>query len=592
MWRVVVSNRKQQENFEHGNGPIKFGREPQPDGNLRLCVLADEYASANHLRVDPLPGDRMRLENLSKRKPVTIENDGSVVAVGATKEVSLPVRLCVGESLIEIEPVRAEEEELRLQTIEQPIRRSHGPQATPLWIGPGVAPSPKTLARWLETVVAVQRAAVGSHEFYEQTARAVVELVGLDAGLILLRRDDSWHIAAHYATARYTDRVTEFSRSILKRVTEERRTFFGCVEADPSMSLQNISAVVASPIFADDSERVAGVVYGWRFGASTSSETGIRPLEAQLVQVLAAAVGAGLARLRSEAEATRRLVQLEQFFSPDLARELDRDPSLLEGRERETTVLLSDVRGFSRLSERIGAPKTCQLMEDVMERLTACVRRYYGVVVDYFGDGLLAMWNAPTDQPDHAALACRAALAMLAELPGLNADWQAVVGKPLALGIGLNTGTAMVGNTGSRQKFKYGPLGLTVNLVSRVQGATKQLGVALLISGSTHAKLDGGFATRRLCRARVVGIAGPVDLHELHAETATPEWSTRRDSYEAALRLWESERFAEVPAALSPMLVGQAGDYDLPSLALLGRAVRCLTSPPEHFDPVLELSSK
>jgi adenylate cyclase len=332
------------------------------------------------------------------------------------------------------------------------------------------------------------------------------------------------------------------------------------------------------------------MVYGARRGAGRSPE--ISPLEAQLTQVLAAAVAAGLARQASEAQAARRRVQFEQFFTSDLAAALDRDPRLLEGREREVTVLFADIRGFSEVSERLPARLSCELIRDFMEQFTARIVESSGVVVDYMGDGLLAMWNAPVDQPDHAALACRAALAMRDALPELNRRWQDRLGRPLGVGIGLNSGPALVGNTGSQKKFKYGPLGHTVNLGSRVEGATKHLGVALLITGPTRDRLNATFATRRLCRARVVGIAGEVDLHELHAESESSDWQSRRETYERALALYETGAWSEACQALLPLLTRSEGTYDLPSLTLLGRAVECIKAPPLHFDPVLELKFK
>jgi adenylate cyclase len=181
---------------------------------------------------------------------------------------------------------------------------------------------------------------------------------------------------------------------------------------------------------------------------------------------------------------------------------------------------------------------------------------------------------------------------MLAETPELSARWHDRLGGPLHLGIGLNTGPALCGNTGSRQKFKYGPLGHAVNLASRVEGATKQLGIPLLITGSTRAKLGDDFATRRLSRARVVGIAGAVDLYELHAESASPTWQARRDVYEQALALYEAANWPAACQALYPLLTDPEGQYDVPSLNLLTRAVEAIKSPPEHFDGVVELSSK
>jgi adenylate cyclase len=311
-----------------------------------------------------------------------------------------------------------------------------------------------------------------------------------------------------------------------------------------------------------------------------------------LTQVLAAAVAAGLARVESEAQAARRRVQFEQFFTSDLAAALDRDPALLEGRETEVTVLFADIRGFSEMSERLSPRLSCELIRDIMEHMTARIVESAGVVVDYMGDGLLAMWNAPVEQPDHAALACHAALAMRDGLPELNRQWENRLGRPLGLGIGVNSGPALVGNTGSHKKFKYGPLGHTVNLGSRVEGATKHLGVGLLITGSTRERLSQKFATRRLCRARVVGIAGEVELHELHAELESTAWQARRETYEGALALFEAGKWSKACQALFPLLTRDSGGYDLPSLTLLGRAVECIKAPPVHFDPVLDLKTK
>ena len=106
---------------------------------------------------------------------------------------------------------------------------------------------------------------------------------------------------------------------------------------------------------------------------------------------------------------------------------------------------------------------------------------------------------------------------MSVALAEVNARWQNELGGPIHLGIGLNSGTARVGNTGSRHKFKYGPLGDVVNVASRVQGATKYLGADCLITGETLAKLPPGAAVRRLARVRVVNIEHPIDLYEIVA---------------------------------------------------------------------------
>src|SRR5262249_1604946 len=148
-----------------------------------------------------------------------------------------------------------------------------------------------------------------------------------------------------------------------------------------------------------------------------------------------------------------------------------------------------DVRGFARYSHRLPPATTVEWISDVMAVLSDCVIEHQGVLVDYVGDEVLAMWGAPEPQPNHAELACQAALAMLAKLPELTARWPPTRREPMGGGIGINTGEAHVGNVGSPRKFKYGPLGATVNLASRVQGASKFLKTRLLLTKHTYAQL-------------------------------------------------------------------------------------------------------
>jgi adenylate cyclase len=588
MLRIQVSNKRERQEFEHPAGPLEFGRGGARNGVPR-CTVQDLYVSKDHVHVLELDGGRVRVENLSQRNSIRLA-DNSIIATGATRELDTPAQLTVGETTIRIEAGGEAPADESLKTIASPVALAKAPaRQLPSLLELGQSPDPETLTQWFETVIAVQRAAAGSPEFYEQTARAVVALVGLDRGLVVLRKGGRWMVQARYPDEDVAGR--EFSVTVLQRVERERRTFFQSAATAPAAteSLQGVEAVAASPIF-DTRDQVVGAVYGLRTRFHPRTGLSIGPLEAQVMQLLASAVGVGLARAEQEAEAGRLRVQFEQFFSADLARELQKNPRLLEGQEREITVLFSDIRGFSRLAERLGPTDSCRLVADVMERLTARVRAFDGVVVDYSGDGLMAMWNAPAEQPDHAAKACRAALGVLADLPQLDAEWQGRLGGPLRLGLGLNTGRALCGNIGSRYKFKYGALGHAVNLASRVEGATKQLGVPLLITGSTREKLGEAFATRRLCRARVVGIAGAVDLYELHAESAAPEWQAWRDGYEKGLTLFEAGDWRGACRALYPLLPQERPD--VPCVILMNRALEAVLSPPERFDGIIELSSK
>ena len=596
MLRVTVTHPKQDERvFVHPQGPLEFGR-GSAEGTVARCQIQDKYVSKSHLRLIEKPHSRVELENLSGTNPIRI-GGGQPLAVGERREVPLPVLVTLGETQVKIAWEQdsttlgaSEAEPGELQTIQRTSMFGGEIAKSEPFLRMRDSMTPERLIRWFETVVAVQRAAAGSPEFYGQTAQALVDLVGLDRGLVLLRRDEDWTAVARHGPEAATER--EFSRRILRSVLLKKQTCFRTFdETSLTGSHHWVDEIVASPIF-DASEEVVGVLYGSRDVSHAKTGAGLSAMEAQVVQLLAGVVATGLARVQQEAEATRSRVQFEQFFTPELAAQLERDPHLLDAQEREITVLFADMRGFSRLSERLDPRETYALMAEVMEAIGARIRDHRGVVVDYTGDGLFAMWNAPMDQPEHAALACHAALAMVAELPAVNARWRNSLGGEIGLGIGINTGRALVGNTGTRFKFKYGPRGHTVNLGSRVEGATKHLGVPILITGATREALVSSFGTRRLARVRLVGMAEPVDVYELHAESPGQEWLDRRDGFEAALALYEQRRFAEACRALSPLLSQPESQEDIPCLTLIARAVDGLKNPRSVFDPVLELTGK
>lgn len=614
MFHISIQNSRQNDQFTHTSGALELGRGPQREE--RRMVIADSTCSRDQLRVEELAAGRVRVKNLSQGNPVQFIGGGTL-APGAEEDVDLPVRISVGASeivfsatapppvadkieqsvieppataAVEPAPERPERDSFSGVPTFLSIRQSALGRggASPLRREPVDSLGAEALAEWFERVIDLQQAAAGSPEFYQQTARALVDMIGLDLGLVLLSRNNSWVIAGSHAA---DDKVrVEFSQTLLKHVVSKRRTFYQDLETLglESVSLASLEAVVASPIFGLGQD-VVGVLYGVR-GFHWGDRVGVQLLEAQLVQLIAAAVSANLART----VATRTRVQFEQFFSPELANQLENDPSLLEGRDQEITVLFSDLRGFTALSQRIGAAETCRLMRDIMEQLSERIVERKGTIVDYAGDGILAMWNAPVLQPDHAALACQAGQAMLAELPGLNARWQELANGTLSLGIGINTGMAQVGNTGSSRKFKYGPRGHAVNLASRVQETTKNLRLPLLITGTTQALLPSEYACRRLGLVRLAGVKEATLLYEVKGVNASPEWQERRQVYEAALAHYEDRRWIKACQTLLPLMELSQGptEFDTPTLKLLRRAWDCLEAPPDSFEPIIEVTNK
>ena len=578
--------------IEHPSGAFELGRGLERD-NIPRYRSNDSYVSGNHVRVEQIANSKVSVLNLSQRNSIRIDK-GDPINIGATVQVLLPVTLFIGETSVRIDEIFDEdfsgESEALLGSMESAITLRPGESSGSL-LDLGQSPSPEKLAVWFETLIAVQKSASGSFEFFQDTAKAVVNLIGLDRGLVLMIKNGKWMVQARFPDDNGYHR--EFSMSVLGKMVKEKKTFYqsGSVLQSQGESVSGIEAVIASPIF-DIAENVVGAIYGVR-NKITGASIGVAPLEAQIIQILASSVGAGLARQEQEAEAGRLRVQFEQFFSVDLARELQKNPKLLEGHESEITVLFTDIRGFSRISESLNPRETCSLVADVMEELTSCVMAFEGVVVNYSGDGIMAMWNAPAPQSDHAIKACKAALAMVARMPAVQERWKNKVSLPVKVGIGINTGMALCGNTGSKMKFQYGALGHTVNLASRIEGATKVMGVPILISGFTKKLVGSAFATRKLRKIRVIGISEPVDIYQLHAEVSSIEWRSDADIYESALKHYEASEFGPACRDLYPLIANHNENFDTASLSLMAKSIEYLRKPPLlSFNGVEDLESK
>lgn len=562
-------------------------------GRWRLVIASssEDSVSRKHVRLETLPEGTIRLTNLSKTSPVFLP-DGSQLRPGATREAPLPVFLMIGQVTVRVQAADTENRPLQSLYQSTPPGKAHLPSTRfPARALPSNDSQSEELVLWLEAAMNVLQSATSSSDFFVHAAQAVVDIVGLDSGSILLWHQTGWRIEALRTAAHVGTRPDWHpSQEILTRVRSEKRTFWQLPPPTTarSQSLLGVELVVAAPILDRNGEVIAAL-YGDRRHDSPSASQPISKVEAMLVQLLASGVAAGLARLEQERVALASRIQFEQFFTPELSRQLAAHPDLLQGRDCEVTLLFCDIRGFSRISERLGPARTVEWVGDVMELLSECVIAQRGVLVDYIGDELLAMWGAPEEQPGHACHACRAALEMLAQLPQLNDRWQSVLGEPLDLGIGVNTGTARVGNTGSRRKFKYGPLGNTVNLASRIQGATKYLKARLLASDTTQRRLDHTFARRRLCTVELIGIAETVNLYEL-VPAGQIDWPGLQVGYEKALEEFEKRNYRVAARLLGNLL----NDYpeDGPALLLMSRVIRHLVDEPVPFTAVWKLPGK
>ena len=209
----------------------------------------------------------------------------------------------------------------------------------------------------------------------------------------------------------------------------------------------------------------------------------------------------------------------------------------LDGEEKVLTILFSDIRGFTTISEGMGARQLSQFLNEYMTVMTDIVIADNGTVDKFIGDAIMAIWGAPLDDPEHACNAVTAALEMIAALKRLAPAWQARGLPQIDIGIGINTGLVRVGNMGSSTRFDYTVLGDNVNLASRLEGLNKQYGTHILITAATRDALERRVFCRPVDRVRVKGKAHPVDIYEPLCKAPAPPDLVR-----------ESERFAEVLA--------------------------------------------
>ena len=454
----------------------------------------------------------------------------------------------------------------------------------------------------------VQKAA-GSDEFFQAAIESTAKMVDLDHAYVLLRNDNRWVLRSTYSrkqdeTWKHDDPVSseslpEGSGRLLDRLMLDKQTVIFEPEnylSSIGSSLMLLGRAVAAPMF-DYDHQVIGAIYGDRRLGNDSPDAPIGDLEAALIEVMAAAVASGIARQKEEAGRRREAdlrSSMNQFFSPEVLQSLQADEGLLSGRDVDVTVLFCDIRGFSAISERVGPQGTIEWINDVLTELSQCVLETDGVLVDYIGDELMAMWGAPADQPQHAELACHAALAMLQKVEPLRKKWSGITPERFGIGIGINTGNARVGNTGSRVKFKYGPLGNTVNIASRVQGMTKQFGVPALVTQSTQEAVQAGRDTnvitfRQISDVRPVGVQSHLRIHQL-AHQSTPAWNDLKDRYEEALQNFHDNNLTRAARVLVSLM--DTHPDDTPSIMLLQRVVDAIVRGEQSVDAVLQLVNK
>jgi adenylate cyclase len=246
----------------------------------------------------------------------------------------------------------------------------------------------------------------------------------------------------------------------------------------------------------------------------------------------------------------------QYYLTASVVEEMLKNPDKLKlgGEKKDLTVLFSDIRGFTSISENMTPEGLVKLLNEYLTSMTDMVFKHDGLLDKYIGDAVMAVWGAPLDQPDHAKRACLTALDMLDELHRLQKKWSAEGLPVLNIGIGVNAGPMVVGNMGSARRFNYTVMGDSVNIGSRLEGLNKVYGTNIIVSQMTFEKVQEEFLGRELDLVRVKGKGLPVKIFELLAPKATASADQqalagvfhagleeyRKRNWEKAREIWQS----------------------------------------------------
>jgi len=287
-------------------------------------------------------------------------------------------------------------------------------------------------------------------------------------------------------------------------------------------------------------------------------------------------------RVQSDRERHELKTAFSRYVSGSVVDSILKDPSKLKlgGERKRMSVLFSDIRGFTTISEGLTPEQLVEALNIYLTRMTDIVFQHQGVLDKYIGDAVMAFWNAPFDQPVHAELAVRTALDMRDALADMNRDRLFGGTLELHIGLGVNTGDMVVGNVGGTARFDYTVIGDNVNLGSRLEGLTKEYGVDIIVAESTAKDIAATVLCRKLDKVAVKGKKEPVMIFEAMelVENASVEQHERAKAFETALDAYFARDFVGAVAKCDAILAARPTDG--PAKVLRERAIHFQENTP------------
>jgi adenylate cyclase len=289
-------------------------------------------------------------------------------------------------------------------------------------------------------------------------------------------------------------------------------------------------------------------------------------------------VGGSLASYATEGRQKRYIKgAFKQYLSPAVIEELIAHPERLTlgGERRELTIFFSDVQGFTGISEALTPEELTALLNEYLSAMTDIIQDEGGTIDKFEGDAIIAFWNAPLSQEDHAVRGVRAAMRCQKKLAEMRSGFRARIGKDMFVRVGMNTGPAVVGNMGSKTRFDYTMLGDQVNLAARLEGINKQFRTYTMISASVVKGMAGAFPVRELSRVAVVGRKEPVTVYEPLLPEDFAAHRQALETFDKGLQGFYAGRFEE-----AARIFAEIATSDPPAAAYEKKCQELAASPP------------
>lgn len=297
-------------------------------------------------------------------------------------------------------------------------------------------------------------------------------------------------------------------------------------------------------------------------------------------------------RARRKMEST-----LSKYLSPNVTKHLISsgvDPTAEVGSSKELTVLFSDIRGFTTLSEKMPPVALVHLLNEYLSKMTDIVFDHDGTLDKFIGDAVMAFWGAPLDDPEHSKNAVRTALHMVHELELLNSQWKSQNLPALNIGIGILTGNVIVGNIGGAKRIDYTVIGDNVNTTSRLEGLTKEYDCNIIIAESTYDKIQHDFVIRNLDMVIAKGKSKAIKIFEPLAEKGQGAEVSKKEilcfKFNLAWNLYHSGDFSEALNNFNQILKEYPDDG--PTKVYIERCQHLILDPPAEWTGIFVATHK